>query len=54
MDELQLKIKNHLITALETISSPEEQIAYKNAVSFVHVPYELICQWDQLQKHWSN
>lgn len=46
MEELKVNSKNSLFRTLETISSDEEQLVYKDAVPFVHIPYELICQWD--------
>lgn len=45
-EEQKLNSKNNLFQTLETMSSIEEQINYKKAVSFVHIPHELICQWD--------
>lgn len=46
MNELQINSKNNLFQTLECLASKEEQVNYKNSVPFVHIPYELICQWD--------
>lgn len=46
MNELQINSRNNLFQTLECLASQKEQLAYKNAVPFVHIPYELICQWD--------
>jgi hypothetical protein len=36
----------HLHGTLEDLSDAERQIAYKAAVPFVHVPIELLAQWN--------
>lgn len=46
MNELQQNSKNNLIQTLECLASTKEQLNYKKSVPFVHIPYELICQWD--------
>jgi len=46
MNELQKNSKNNLVDTLECLASTTEQTSYKNSVPFVHIPYELICQWD--------
>ncbi|MEL6547063.1 MAG: hypothetical protein AAFQ82_20725, partial [Myxococcota bacterium] len=44
--ELQKNSRAHLIEALENLSSFDAQKRYKEIVPFVHVPDELIAQWD--------
>ena len=46
MNELQENSRFNLIQTLECLASMTEQTSYKNSVPFVHIPYELICQWD--------
>jgi len=46
MTELQKNIKADIFDLLETLESKEIQIKYKKAVPFVHVPEELISEWD--------
>ncbi len=48
MDELQKNRKNGIVNFLTTISSKDSQLSYKKAVPFVHIPNELVCQWDSL------
>jgi hypothetical protein len=33
---------------LERLTSKEDCQSYKNTVPFVHIPYELMAQWDSL------
>lgn len=44
--ELQKNSRAQLIETLENLSSFERQRRYKEIVPFVHVPEELIAQWD--------
>ena len=46
MNELQENSRLNLIQTLDCLASMTEQLNYKNSVPFVHIPYELICQWD--------
>ncbi len=46
MTDLQKNSRLRVFEVLETIASKDLQINYKAAVPFVHVAYELICQWD--------
>lgn len=46
MTELQKNYKTNVIDFLKCISSQEEQLLYKKNVPFVHIPKELIAQWD--------
>ena len=46
MNELQKNAKRNLIQTLECLASKTLQTSYKKSVPFVHIPYELICQWD--------
>lgn len=46
MNTLQTNSRFNLFKTLEYLSSKEEQISYKEAVPFVDIPGELICQWD--------
>lgn len=46
MNELQENSRFNLINTLDYLGSKDNQIRYKKAVPFVHIPYELICQWD--------
>lgn len=46
MKNLQKNSRLRIFEVLETIASKDLQINYKAAVPFVHIPYELICQWD--------
>lgn len=47
MNELQINSRENLCQTLECLASRKEQLDYKNAVPYVHIPYELICQWDE-------
>lgn len=47
VSDLEINIKNNILRTLRVLGSVEEQIAYKEAVPYVHVPYELICQWGE-------
>lgn len=40
------RIRNRIIEYLELAASYEAQLAYEKAVPFLHVPYEVINQWD--------
>lgn len=46
MNQLQTNSKNNLFETLEYLASIDKQIGYKESVPFVHIPYELICQWE--------
>jgi len=46
MTELQKNTKANIFDILETLESREFQIKYKKAVPFIHVPEELITEWD--------
>ncbi len=45
MTELQKNSKLNLIMTLTYFSSKEEQVRYKKAVPFVHIPIEIMEQW---------
>lgn len=38
----------HWRLTLDNLSSFERQLKYKQTIPFVHVPYELMAQWDNL------
>src|SRR5688500_3545550 len=46
MTELQENTKELVIKMFEDLASQQTQVAYKSAVPLVHVPNELIAQWD--------
>jgi hypothetical protein len=46
LSELEKNSIDHLLRTLEDWASSERQISYKKAVPFVHVPIELLAQWD--------
>lgn len=43
---LAQRVRNRIIEVLELYASYEEQNAYQRAVPFVHVPAEVIVQWE--------
>ena len=45
MTELQKNTKINVFEMFEDLSSKQEQLDYKNAVPFVHIPNELISEW---------
>jgi len=46
MTELQINTKNQVFDMFEDLSSKEKQLVYKSQVPFVHIPNELISEWD--------
>ncbi|NBB19608.1 hypothetical protein GVN20_09620 [Runella sp. CRIBMP] len=54
MTELQKNSRNHIMDFFYTLASNERQIGYKRFVPFVHIPYELIAQWDGFYKYHQN
>lgn len=46
MNELQIKTRNQVLDMFKDLSSKKAQKDYKNAVPYVHIPNELISQWD--------
>ena len=46
LSDLEKNSIDHLLGTLEDWASAERQISYKKAVPFVHVPIELLAQWD--------
>ena len=46
MNELQKNTKSGITDFFNTISSKDSQLNYKKSVPFVHIPNELVCQWD--------
>lgn len=46
MTELQLHTKNQVLETIHVFASPDRQSKYKNSVPFVHVPRELVAQFD--------
>ena len=50
MTELQSNTRNNLLNTLQFFSSLEEQINYKNAVPYVHIPNELLSQWESYRE----
>lgn len=55
-DDIALRrIRNQIILYLKLAASQEEQIAYQAAAPHIHVPNELINQWeDWVQPDWRN
>jgi hypothetical protein len=47
---LQKNARGNLIRTLEDWSDRGQQVGYKQAVPFVHVPRELLAQWDQYRR----
>jgi len=54
MTELQKNSKSHIMDFFYTLASNERQINYKKSVPVVHIPYELIAQWDGAFKYPQN
>ena len=50
MTELQINIRRQVEDFFELLSSKEQLIRYKNAVPFVHIPNELIAQWNSYSR----
>jgi len=48
---LQKNTRLNLIRTLEDFSDRQRQEKYKRAVPFVHVPIELLAQWDNYSHH---
>ncbi|WMX13142.1 hypothetical protein [Aureispira sp. CCB-E] len=45
MDKLAINSRNNIFYLLETLSSKQDQINFKNNTPFVHVPQELLQDW---------
>lgn len=45
MTELQTNTRNHVVDTLQVFASSDRQRRYKDAVTFVHIPQELLAQW---------
>ncbi|MEO1483963.1 MAG: hypothetical protein AAFU77_17770, partial [Myxococcota bacterium] len=48
--ELGKKAREDLLYTLEHFASREKQIKYKEAVPFVHIPIELMQQWENFAR----
>jgi hypothetical protein len=47
---LQKNMRKNLMHTLENLSDQKCQVKYKQAVPFVHVPRELLAQWDEYSR----
>ena len=50
MTDLQTNTRNQVIDTLQVFASDDKQRKYKNSVPFVHIPHELVAQWDGYQE----
>jgi hypothetical protein len=46
MTERQQNVKWQVLDALKNFASAEKQMKYKDKVPFVHIPFELMAQWN--------
>lgn len=46
MTELQLNIRENICDTLQVFASSERQVVYQKDVPFVHIPREIVAQWD--------
>ncbi len=56
-DELIANSKRNLLDLLANLASGERQAKYQEDVPYIHVPIELVCQWEQFssllrQQYW--
>lgn len=50
MNDLQANTKENLLNTLKYFTAAEEQRRYKSSVPFVHVPNEIVAQWDSYRR----
>ena len=50
LTELQKNIFSHLLMTLDSFSNQENQKKYKEKVPFVHIPIELLAEWDEYHR----
>ncbi|MDJ1496068.1 hypothetical protein QNI19_24240 [Cytophagaceae bacterium DM2B3-1] len=49
-EKLYITYRRKMLGLLDTFSSEQEQQQYKQAVPFVHIPFELFDQWGEIYK----